>query len=411
MTARFRSGSTLLWNIFRHVEQCTAYYEPLNERRWFDPRRRGDHTDRTHEGVTDYWKEYEGLSDLNELYQERWIDTNLYMSAGAWDPNLKRYIERLAEHAPGRPVLQFNRVDFRLPWLRHHFPHARIVHLVRHPRDQWCSSLRDPSCFPKDATLADFGPHDKFYLTMWCRDLRYVFPFLDVPATTTRTSLFYFLWKLSYLFGQQYADFTIHFENLIAEPESTIGCVLERLALRDDPQRLAKLVRGGRCDQWRRYADASWFAEPGVALRGRLLRIPWEPTPAERASRRSPDIARHEPDPADSRKRCPLECVPSDARILLLTQRVPHPPDRGDRIRAFHVLQFLAERSRVYLGALSDEPVPAASREALASLCERDVLGAAAAQPAELAGHLFAGRGTDGNGGLLSFSAIAPRRQ
>lgn len=66
--------------------------------------------------------------------------------------------------------------------------------------------------------------------------------------------------------------------------------------------------------------------------------------------------------------------VPGDARILLLTQRVPYPPDRGDRIRAFHVLQFLAQRSRVYLGALSDEPVPAASREVLASLCERTCL-------------------------------------
>src|SRR5437868_4059285 len=37
ITGRFRSGSTLLWNIFRHTPGCTSYYEPLNERRWFDP--------------------------------------------------------------------------------------------------------------------------------------------------------------------------------------------------------------------------------------------------------------------------------------------------------------------------------------------------------------------------------------
>jgi hypothetical protein len=37
ITARFRTGSTLLWNAFRHVRGCTSYYEPLNERRWFDP--------------------------------------------------------------------------------------------------------------------------------------------------------------------------------------------------------------------------------------------------------------------------------------------------------------------------------------------------------------------------------------
>jgi hypothetical protein len=39
VTARFRTGSTLLWNIFRHVPGVTAYYEPLNERRWFDSHR------------------------------------------------------------------------------------------------------------------------------------------------------------------------------------------------------------------------------------------------------------------------------------------------------------------------------------------------------------------------------------
>jgi hypothetical protein len=36
ITGRFRSGSTLLWNIFRNIEGFNAYYEPFNERRWFD---------------------------------------------------------------------------------------------------------------------------------------------------------------------------------------------------------------------------------------------------------------------------------------------------------------------------------------------------------------------------------------
>src|SRR5262245_50341535 len=68
ITARFRTGSTLLWNIFRHVDGCTAYEEPLNERRWFDPAVRGVWVDRTHQGVSDYWSEYDGLSELGGLY-------------------------------------------------------------------------------------------------------------------------------------------------------------------------------------------------------------------------------------------------------------------------------------------------------------------------------------------------------
>ena len=33
VTGRFRSGSTLLWNLFRHCDGVTAYYEPFNRRR------------------------------------------------------------------------------------------------------------------------------------------------------------------------------------------------------------------------------------------------------------------------------------------------------------------------------------------------------------------------------------------
>src|SRR5262245_55459716 len=37
ITGRFRSGSTLLWQLFRALPGVTCYYEPFNERRWFDP--------------------------------------------------------------------------------------------------------------------------------------------------------------------------------------------------------------------------------------------------------------------------------------------------------------------------------------------------------------------------------------
>jgi hypothetical protein len=74
ITGRFRSGSTLLWNIFRNIEGMTAYYEPLNERRWFDRATRGVRVDSTHRKVDDYWREYEGLNELAEHYQLAWID-------------------------------------------------------------------------------------------------------------------------------------------------------------------------------------------------------------------------------------------------------------------------------------------------------------------------------------------------
>lgn len=58
-------------------------------------------------------------------------------------------------------------------------------------------------------------------------------------------------------------------------------------------------------------------------------------------------------------------------RVLYVTHRVPYPPDKGDRIRNYHVLRQLSKRARVWLLALADEPVPDATRAELARLCER----------------------------------------
>ncbi|MEG3124693.1 TIGR03087 family PEP-CTERM/XrtA system glycosyltransferase [Sphingomonas sp. GB1N7] len=41
--------------------------------------------------------------------------------------------------------------------------------------------------------------------------------------------------------------------------------------------------------------------------------------------------------------------------ILFLAHRVPYPPDRGDKIRGFNILKFLAARQRVHLIAFADD--------------------------------------------------------
>src|SRR5438045_214260 len=57
--------------------------------------------------------------------------------------------------------------------------------------------------------------------------------------------------------------------------------------------------------------------------------------------------------------------------ILFLAHRIPYPPDKGDRIRSFYILEFLAERARVHLACLADEPVEAEAHARLARHCER----------------------------------------
>jgi hypothetical protein len=260
ITGRFRSGSTLLWNLFRNIPGHTAYYEPLNERCWFDPAVRGDRTDATHRNVSDYWTEYDGLQELGAYYREEWIRRHLFMDEDFWDPDLKRYVEILIERAPGRPVLQFNRVDFRLPWFRRNFPNAKIVHLYRHPRDQWCSALMDVKCFPREGRVGEFAAHDKFYLLTWANDLKYHFPFLEPGAADHPYQLFYYVWKLSYLFGRRYADHSLAFEHLVGDPAGRLEELLGVLDVRGgDLAALQKLFAAPPLGKWKEYADDAWF--------------------------------------------------------------------------------------------------------------------------------------------------------
>lgn len=52
----------------------------------------------------------------------------------------------------------------------------------------------------------------------------------------------------------------------------------------------------------------------------------------------------------------------------MLTHRVPCPPDRGDRIRAYHLLRAMAGRFDVTLASIADEPVTPATRSELEGL-------------------------------------------
>ena len=40
--------------------------------------------------------------------------------------------------------------------------------------------------------------------------------------------------------------------------------------------------------------------------------------------------------------------------LLLLVHRIPFPPNKGDKVRSFHLLEFLASRYRVHLGTFVD---------------------------------------------------------
>ena len=67
----------------------------------------------------------------------------------------------------------------------------------------------------------------------------------------------------------------------------------------------------------------------------------------------------------------------SRPRALLLVHRLPFPPDKGDKIRSWHLLKFLAARYDVALGTYIDDPAdrPYAPQveELCAEMCVREI--------------------------------------
>jgi len=57
--------------------------------------------------------------------------------------------------------------------------------------------------------------------------------------------------------------------------------------------------------------------------------------------------------------------------VLYLVHRLPYPPDKGDRIRAFHLLRYLSSQARVHLACFADEVVPEESIATLRRYCAR----------------------------------------
>ena len=60
------------------------------------------------------------------------------------------------------------------------------------------------------------------------------------------------------------------------------------------------------------------------------------------------------------------------SEVLFLAHRVPFPPDRGDKIRSFHILKHIASFARVHLVAFADDPRdldPSAEFRALLGEC------------------------------------------
>ena len=57
------------------------------------------------------------------------------------------------------------------------------------------------------------------------------------------------------------------------------------------------------------------------------------------------------------------------ANLLYLVHRMPYPPNKGDKVRSYHLLKHLAEKHRVFVGTFIDDPDDAVHIDKLRSMC------------------------------------------
>ena len=173
---------------------------------------------------------------------------------------MQRYLETLMARAGGRAVLQFNEMDFRLGWLRARFPTVPILHVYRHPRDQWCSTLLSAASTAAQCRLKDFARVDGFYLLSWAQDLRHTFPFLTLEPESFAYELYYQIWLLSYRWGRLHATRSFAFEELVTDPAAGIRGLMEAAGMPAAAiEPLVPLVSAVRTGKWRECASAEWF--------------------------------------------------------------------------------------------------------------------------------------------------------
>jgi hypothetical protein len=219
ISGRFRSGTTILWHIFRSVPEVCAYIEPLHDNLLAYIAAETP-TDPTHKGVSDYWAEYRNIfEDLGKLHKREFGVSRLCLGQNEEYPELRDYLQFLVNSAESKiPVFKFVRVDYRLPWLKQTFPKAKIISIRRNPRDNWLSIIsKSPS-----SKWYDPWVNTGYDLLVWSANLAQHFNFIST-ATGHSYARSYCLWKISAAVADKYSDIVIDYDrDLLISPKETI---------------------------------------------------------------------------------------------------------------------------------------------------------------------------------------------
>ncbi len=217
ITGRFRSGTSFIWQLFQQLDGYCAWYEPLHPQllsaiEHVEPKQ-------DHVGIDDYWQTYRQHAEFKAAYSMQFATQQLYLEATDEYPELEAYIQQLIDlSGSDTPVLQFNRVDLRLAWLRAKFPAAKIIHIERNPLQLYHSQRKHIALAHRD----EAHYWDAYELMPWCHALAQQLPFLLSTEYRHAFYPFYALYQLSKLLAVQFADVTINLDTQVFHSDAFI---------------------------------------------------------------------------------------------------------------------------------------------------------------------------------------------
>jgi hypothetical protein len=255
----WRTGSTYVWNKFRRLPSCMAFYEPFNDLLasmnavGVLMTSRHDAALR-HSGLDlPYFHEYLPLLGAkgHPLFRDEFVCRDFFV-AGEELPEQRAYLESLlglAEKAKKTPVLGFVRSLGRVAWFKREFKGANIV-LIRSPFSQWVSGQKvaadggykffDPLHFLILSQARGSAPAVEHamahriprYETLPTNAARLMLGDLVKAAPpATRFAVFASVYFLSMMAGLPHADLVIDVDRLTSEADYRAGCRAELLRL------------------------------------------------------------------------------------------------------------------------------------------------------------------------------------
>ena len=151
----WRTRGTWVWDRFRRMHGVACYYEPLNEtlasvRSDTLASINSESWSSGHRGLDrPYFDEFRPLLKHNgpgvEGYHTRFAADDFFAEPNTALPELDHYLRRLIRAAQERgeqPVLKLCRSVGRIGWMQRHFPEAVHIVVLRNPRAQFASALR-----------------------------------------------------------------------------------------------------------------------------------------------------------------------------------------------------------------------------------------------------------------------------